>query len=90
AGARWMAAPGFEPTADHLVVTSGAQHGLYAVLNSLIGTDGVILADQLTYYGLKALAPVFQFEIVGIPSDRDGLLTDAVERACRRMPVKAI
>jgi DNA-binding transcriptional MocR family regulator len=48
ASARWMAAPGFEPTADHLVVTSGAQHRLYAVLNSLIGTDGVILADQLT------------------------------------------
>ncbi|WP_281664708.1 PLP-dependent aminotransferase family protein [Paraburkholderia fungorum] len=90
AGARWMAAPGFTPSPDHVVVTSGAQHGLYAVLNSLIGTDGVILADQLTYYGLKALAPVFQFEIVGIPSDRDGLLTDEVERACRRMPVKAI
>ena len=65
AGARWMSAPGFTPGADQVVVTSGAQHGLYAVLNSLIGTDGVILADQLTYYGLKALAPVFQFEIVG-------------------------
>ncbi|SAK85531.1 GntR family transcriptional regulator [Caballeronia arationis] len=90
AGARWMAAPGFSPATEHVVVTSGAQHGLYAVLNSLIGTDGVILADQLTYYGLKALAPVFQFEIVGIPSDRDGLLTDEVERVCRRMPVKAI
>ncbi|MFM0516293.1 MULTISPECIES: PLP-dependent aminotransferase family protein [Caballeronia] len=90
AGARWMSAPGFAPTADQVVVTSGAQHGLYAVLNSLIGTDGVILADQLTYYGLKALAPVFQFEIVGIPSDRDGLLIDEVERVCKRVPVKAI
>ncbi|MFM0296866.1 PLP-dependent aminotransferase family protein [Paraburkholderia sp. RL17-383-BIF-A] len=90
AGARWMAAPGFTPDAGQVVVTSGAQHGLYAVLNSLIGTDGVILADRLTYYGLKALAPVFQFEIVGIPSDGDGLLTDEVDAACRRMPVKAI
>lgn len=90
AGARWMAAPGFDPLPEHVVVTSGAQHGLYAVLNSLIGTEGVILADRLTYYGLKALAPVFQFEIVGIPNDREGLLTDEVEAACRRMPVKAI
>ncbi|SAK65023.1 GntR family transcriptional regulator [Caballeronia catudaia] len=90
AGARWMSAPGFAPTADQVVVTSGAQHGLYAVLNSLIGTDGVILADQLTYYGLKALAPVFQFEIVGIPSDRDGLLVEEIERVCKRVPVKAI
>jgi DNA-binding transcriptional MocR family regulator len=90
AGARWMSAPGFAPTAEQVVVTSGAQHGLYAVLNSLIGTDGVIVADQLTYYGLKALAPVFQFEIVGIPSDRDGLLVDEIERVCKRVPVKAI
>jgi DNA-binding transcriptional MocR family regulator len=90
AGARWMAAPGFAPTPDNVVVTSGAQHGLYAVLSSLMGHEGVILSDRLTYYGLKALAPVFQFELVGIPSDHDGLLPDQLEDACRRMRVKAI
>ncbi|HKT91927.1 MAG TPA: PLP-dependent aminotransferase family protein [Paraburkholderia sp.] len=90
AGAQWIAAPGFTPSPDNLVVTSGAQHGLYAVLSSLMGHEGVILSDKLTYYGLKALAPVFQFELVGIPSDAEGLLPDQLEDACRRMPVKAI
>ncbi|WP_179402261.1 PLP-dependent aminotransferase family protein [Burkholderia guangdongensis] len=90
AGAQWIAAPGFAPTPDNVVVTSGAQHGLYAVLSSLMGHEGVILSDQLTYYGLKALAPVFQFELVGIPSDHEGLLPDRLEDACRRMRVKAI
>ncbi|MCA3929386.1 GntR family transcriptional regulator, partial [Burkholderia sp.] len=32
AGAQWLAAPGFTPSRDQVVVTSGAQHGLYAVL----------------------------------------------------------
>jgi DNA-binding transcriptional MocR family regulator len=90
AGAQWIAAPGFAPLADNVVVTSGAQHGLYAVLSSLMGHEGVILSDQLTYYGLKALAPVFQFEIVGIPSDDEGLLPDRLEDACKRLRVKAI
>ncbi|MEX3952499.1 PLP-dependent aminotransferase family protein [Paraburkholderia sp. EG287B] len=90
AGAQWIAAPGFTPSPENLVVTSGAQHGLYAVLSSLMGHEGVILSDKLTYYGLKALAPVFQFELVGIPSDGEGLLPDQLEDACRRMPVKAI
>ena len=90
AGARWIAAPGFAPAPDNVVVTSGAQHGLYAVLSSLMGHEGVILSDQLTYYGLKALAPVFQFELVGIPSDDEGLLPDRLEDACKRMRVKAI
>jgi DNA-binding transcriptional MocR family regulator len=90
AGAQWIAAPGFAPAPDNVVVTSGAQHGLYAVLSSLMGHEGVILSDQLTYYGLKALAPVFQFELVGIPSDEEGLLPDRLEDACKRMRVKAI
>ncbi|MCP3723425.1 PLP-dependent aminotransferase family protein [Paraburkholderia sp. CNPSo 3272] len=90
AGAQWIAAPGFTPSPENLVVTSGAQHGLYAVLSSLMGHEGVILSDKLTYYGLKALAPVFQFELVGVPSDAEGLLPDQLEDACRRMPVKAI
>lgn len=90
AGAQWISAPGFTPSPENLVVTSGAQHGLYAVLSSLMGHEGVILSDKLTYYGLKALAPVFQFELVGIPSDAEGLLPDQLEDACRRMPVKAI
>jgi DNA-binding transcriptional MocR family regulator len=90
AGAQWIAAPGFTPGPENLVVTSGAQHSLYAVLSSLMGHEGVILSDQLTYYGLKALAPVFQFELVGIPSDDEGLLPDRLEDACKRMRVKAI
>lgn len=90
AGAQWMAAPGFTPAVENVVVTSGAQHGLYAVLSSLMGREGAIVCDQLTYYGLKALAPVFQFELVGIQSDQEGLLPDRLEDACRRMPVKAI
>ncbi|MCG5073418.1 PLP-dependent aminotransferase family protein [Paraburkholderia tagetis] len=90
AGAKWIAAPGFTPSAENLVVTSGAQHGLYAVLSSLMGHEGVILSDKLTYYGLKALAPAFQFELVGIPSDADGLLPEHLEDACKRMRVKAI
>ncbi|MBB2926821.1 DNA-binding transcriptional MocR family regulator [Paraburkholderia silvatlantica] len=75
---------------EEQVRSGGAQHGLYAVLSSLMGHEGVILSDKLTYYGLKALAPVFQFELVGIPSDAEGLLPDQLEDACRRMPVKAI
>ncbi|QBQ99429.1 PLP-dependent aminotransferase family protein [Paraburkholderia pallida] len=90
AGAKWIAAPGFTPSAENLVVTSGAQHGLYAVLSSLMGHEGVILSDKLTYYGLKALAPAFQFELVGIASDAEGLLPEHLEDACRRMRVKAI
>lgn len=90
AGAKWMSAPGFAPDPANVVVTSGAQHALYAVMNSLMGIDGVVLADRLTYYGLKALAPVFHFEIVGVPSDGEGMLPEALERECAGRKVKAI
>lgn len=90
AGAKWLAAPGYAPDPDNVVVTSGAQHALYAVMNSLMGIDGVILADRLTYYGLKALAPVFHFEIVGVVSDAQGMLPEVLEHECATRKVKAI
>ncbi|KKB63667.1 GntR family transcriptional regulator [Robbsia andropogonis] len=90
AGAKWISTGTFNPSPDNVVVTSGAQHGIYAVLSSLMGHEGIILSDKLTYYGLKALAPVFQFELMGISSDEQGLLPDELEEACRTRRVKAI
>ncbi|WP_307274937.1 aminotransferase-like domain-containing protein [Labrys wisconsinensis] len=90
AGRRWVALNGFEPAADDIVVTSGAQHALLAVIGSLIEPGDVVAADRLTYYGLKALAQMFRFRIVGIGSDAEGMSAEELDAACRREPVKAV
>lgn len=90
AGRRWIALNGFERPIDDVVVTSGAQHALLAALSSFIGPDDVVVADRLTYYGLKALAPMLRFRIVGVGGDAEGLSVDEVAEQCRRERVRAV
>ncbi len=90
AGKRWIALNGFEPAVEDIVVTSGAQHALLAVVSGLIEPGDVIVSDRLTYYGLKALAQMFRFRIVGIDSDEQGMSADELDEVCRREQVKAV
>jgi DNA-binding transcriptional MocR family regulator len=90
AGKRWIALNGFEPAVEDIVVTSGAQHALLAVVSGLIEPGDVIVSDRLTYYGLKALAQMFRFRIVGIDADSEGMSAAELEAACRRERVKAV
>jgi DNA-binding transcriptional MocR family regulator len=90
AGARWIALNGFTPPPENVVVTSGAQHALLAALCSFIEPDDVVAADRLTYYGLKALAQMLHFRIIGLPSDADGLCADALDEVCRQQRLRAV
>ncbi|TCU29214.1 DNA-binding transcriptional MocR family regulator [Rhizobium azibense] len=90
AGRRWIGLNGFEPSAADIVVTSGAQHALLAAVSSLIEPGDVIVSDRLTYYGLKALAQMFRFRIVGISSDDEGMSASELEDTCRRETVRAV
>ena len=90
AGRRWVALNGFEPSVDDIVVTSGAQHALLAVISSLIEPGDAVVADRLTYYGLKALAQMFRFRIIGVGNDEEGLSAFELEEVCRHERVKAV
>jgi len=90
AGRHWVVLNGFDPAAGDLVVTSGAQHALLAVVSSIIEAGDFVAADRLTYYGLKALAQMFRFHVIGIGSDAEGLSAEELEEACRHGRVRAV
>jgi len=90
AGRKWVALNGFDPSEDDIVVTSGAQHALLAVISSLIEPGDTIVCDRLTYYGLIALAQMFRFRIIGIGSDSDGMSAQELDEICIRETVRAV
>jgi DNA-binding transcriptional MocR family regulator len=90
AGCRWIALNGFKPSADDVVVTSGAQHALLAVISGVIEPGDVVVSDRLTYYGLKALAQMFRFRFVGVGSDAEGMSAEELKQICHDEKVKAI
>jgi DNA-binding transcriptional MocR family regulator len=82
AGAQWIARSGLEVRAGRIVVTNGVQHAMFLALAMLAKPGDAILAEQVTYVGLKAIASMLHLLPRGLPMDGDGLRADAFEQAC--------
>lgn len=83
AGAAWVKRQGLDVSPEQIVITNGGQHGMAVLLGTLAGPGDVVLTESVTYPGVKALADLLRFELVGLAIDSQGILPDAFEKACR-------
>jgi len=90
AGAAWLERSGVEAPPDRVVITSGSQHGLASVLASLLGAGDLLLAEELTYPGLKGAAGLLGLRLHGVPIDGEGLDPDAFESECRSTGARVV
>ena len=84
AGATWLAPMFGQLDARQLVVCPGAQAALAALILALTAPGDVILAEPMTYPGLRAAATQFGRRIVAVEADRHGMVPAMLEQACRR------
>ena len=84
AGSAWLSASGDRLPVDRVVVGSGAQALLAAVVLSHTREGDTVVTDALTYPGLKALARVAKRELAGVERDDQGMRPDYLEEAVRR------
>ena len=90
AGARWVARSGLETDPDRVVITSGAQHAAAVVLAAIARPGDLILTEEVTYAGIKALASLLHLQLRGLPLDDHGVRPDAFEAACRAATPRAL
>ncbi|WP_167498710.1 MULTISPECIES: PLP-dependent aminotransferase family protein [unclassified Mesorhizobium] len=83
-GSSWLAAAGGRLPVDRVVVGSGAQALLTAVLLSETREGDTILADALTYPGLIGLAGATRRKLAAVGGDAEGMRPDDLEAAARR------
>ena len=87
----WLGRRGVLAGLDRIFVVPGAHAALLAAMMILSDQErGVVLAEALTYPGVKAIAEQLGLELVGLPTDRHGLLPDAFDEACRRYKPRAL
>jgi DNA-binding transcriptional MocR family regulator len=90
AGAQWLTECGFPIEASRVIVTAGGQHAMTAALGALTEPGDVVLAESLTYPGLRRLADFLRVRVHGIAMDEDGIEPDAFETACRSLNPKIL
>src|SRR5262249_28353109 len=81
--ADWLAAVGTPAAPDSIVLTAGAQQALSISIAATTKPGDVLLTEELTYSGMKAIANQAHLKVRGVPLDGEVIRPDALEAACR-------
>jgi len=74
----WLAA-----RPEHVALTAGAQHAMATAISAVTRPGDTVLAEELTYSGMKRLAQHLHLKVRGVAMDAEGLRPDALDTACR-------
>ncbi|MFX0115208.1 MAG: PLP-dependent aminotransferase family protein [Candidatus Hodarchaeota archaeon] len=66
-----------------VVITSGSQQTLYALLDVLVQPNDLIMVARPSYLGFVMPAAKLGAELISLPTDLHGILPEAIEIACR-------
>lgn len=78
------------PVATDALVTPGSQSALSASFRALVGVGGTLLIESPTYWGAILAARQAGIRLIPIPSGRDGIDADELERALRRTGARVL
>lgn len=84
AGAKWLAPMFGFLDSQQLVVCPGAQAAIAALILTLTKPGDVILAEPMSYPGLRDAATQFDRHIIAVEADKHGMLPEKLEQACRQ------
>ena len=79
----WMHANGVNTAFERLTITPGAHASICAILNVISEPGLVVLCEDLTYPGIRAIAARMGLRLIGVESDADGVRPDTLERAIK-------
>ncbi|CAH2796872.1 MAG: Transcriptional regulator GabR of GABA utilization (GntR family with aminotransferase-like domain) [uncultured Paraburkholderia sp.] len=90
AGVAWLASLGMPASADTLLVTNGAAHGIFLALASLVGPGDTVLCESLTDHGVIGSANVLGFTLKGLEIDEYGIHPEHFEEMCDSERISAL
>lgn len=73
-----------------IIVGNGTQNLITLLLAEIVGRDGLLLSEELTYTVLSLIVGRAGVNLHGVAIDEDGLRTDSFADACQRMRPKAL
>lgn len=87
----WLKGNGVTAHSSDLVLTNGAHNSVMVALNAILhGREPAIATTKLTYPGFRQTAHICRGRLLGIESDDEGILPDALELACRSERIQAL
>ncbi len=90
AAATWLSRVALTACPDDIVLTNGAQQGIFAALLATLRPGDVLFTEALTYAPLVAMAHHLGLKLLPVAGEGDLLCPDALGAACQRTAGKVL
>lgn len=84
AGAMWMQQAGMPARTEQVLLTAGAQHGLWVAVNALTRPGDLVLCESLCYPGVASVVHSVGRRLKGVRLDNEGMDPEQLREACRQ------
>ncbi|WP_028101374.1 aminotransferase-like domain-containing protein [Pseudoduganella violaceinigra] len=84
AGAVWMQGAGLAARPEQVLLTAGAQHGLWVAVNALTRAGDLVLSESLCYPGVASVVHSLGRRLQGVAMDHEGMDPDSLRALCQR------
>ncbi|WEF34251.1 aminotransferase-like domain-containing protein [Pseudoduganella chitinolytica] len=84
AGAAWMQAAGLAARPEQVLLTAGAQHGLWVAVNALTRAGDLVLGESLCYPGVASVVHGLGRRLRGVAMDEEGMDPASLRELCQR------
>ncbi len=75
---------------ENVIVTQGAQSGLYLAMKALTKPTDTIATEIFGYPGIKAAAQECGLKVIGIQMDEHGMLPSSFREECRKTKIRML
>ncbi|WP_418160505.1 PLP-dependent aminotransferase family protein [Benzoatithermus flavus] len=86
----WLCHCRLETAAKNVIVTNGATSAMTMALMTVARPGGMVVTEEIGHHTLVPLCSYLGLRLAGLAIDREGVLPEAFERACREGEVNAL
>ncbi|UOM32736.1 PLP-dependent aminotransferase family protein [Acuticoccus sp. I52.16.1] len=87
---RWLGRCGVEAEREQVLPTNGNTAAMAVAMLTAAAPGDTIATEEMGHHTLKALTGSLGLRLQGLPIDAEGVLPDALDRACRASPIRAV
>lgn len=86
----WLKLCGVDVERSRILITNGVTQGTTTALLSISKAGGIIATEAVGHHSLTALCVSLGMKLIGLEMDKDGILPESFEQACRNSDISAL